>query len=72
MDNYSRSKLYPTETTIDEDNADDLALHTTTPAQAESLLHSLEQAAWGIGLFVNADIIYFVYFNLHWLVSLRN
>ena len=32
------------------DYTDDLALLTNTPAQAESLLHSLEQAARGIGL----------------------
>ena len=29
----------------DADNADDLALHTNTPAQAKFLLYSLEQAA---------------------------
>ena len=35
------------------DYVDDLAHHTNTPAQAESLLHSLEQAAGGISLYVN-------------------
>ena len=35
------------------DFADDLALLANKPAQAESLLHSLERAARGIGLNVN-------------------
>ena len=33
----------------------DVAVLPNTPTQAESLLHSLEQAAGGIGLHVNAD-----------------
>ena len=33
----------------DTDYEDDLELFTDTPAQAEFLLHSLEQAAIGIG-----------------------
>ena len=37
------------------DYADDIALRTNTPAQAETLLHSIERAAGGIGLHVNAD-----------------
>ena len=37
------------------DYADDTTLLAKTPAQAESLLHSLERAAGGIGLYVNAD-----------------
>ena len=32
-----------------------IALLANSPSQAESLLHSLEQAAGGIGLQVNAD-----------------
>ena len=39
----------------DADNADDVVFLTNTPAQAESLLHSLKRAAGGIGLSVNAD-----------------
>ena len=31
-------------------DADDIVLSTNTPAQSESLLHSLEQPAGGIGL----------------------
>ena len=37
----------------DTDNADDLALIANTPARAESLLHSLEQAAEGIVFYGN-------------------
>ena len=40
---------------MDTDYADDIALMANTPNQAESLLHSLEQAAAGIGLYVNAN-----------------
>ena len=43
------------ETITDADNADDLALLTNTPAQGKFQLHSLEQAARGIGLNVNLD-----------------
>ena len=36
----------------DANYADDLALLTNAPAKTESLLHSLEQAARGIGQYV--------------------
>ena len=39
----------------DTDNTDDLAFLSNTPAQEEYLLHSLEQTAEGIGLYVNTD-----------------
>ena len=45
-----RSWRYPAQTITDADYADDIALLANTPAQAESLLHSLERAAGGIGL----------------------
>ena len=48
------SKRYPAKTITDADYADDLALLANTPNQAETLLHSLERAAAGIGLHVNA------------------
>ena len=38
----------------DADYADDIAIQANTPNQAETLLHSLERAAAGIGLHVNA------------------
>ena len=44
-----RSKRYPAKTITDADYADDLALLANTPNQAETLLHSLERAAAGIG-----------------------
>ena len=37
----------------DVDYVDDLALLANTPVQAKSLLHSLEQIARGIGVYVN-------------------
>ena len=40
---------------MDANYADDIALQANTPSQAESLLHSLEEAAGSIGLHVNAD-----------------
>ena len=50
-----RSRWYPAQTITNVNSADDKALMTCTPAQAESLLHSLELTAAGIGLYVNAD-----------------
>ena len=50
-----RSKRYPAKTITDADYADDLAILANTPNQAETLLHSLERAAAGIGLHVNAN-----------------
>ena len=58
-----RSRRYPTQTITDADYADDIALLANTPAQAESQLHSLERAASGIGLHVNADKTEYMYFN---------
>ena len=44
-----RSRRYPAKTITDADYADDIALLANTPNQAETLLHSLERAAAGIG-----------------------
>ena len=49
-----RSRMYPAKTITDADYADDIALLVNTPNQAEALLHSLERAAAGIGLHINA------------------
>ena len=49
------SRRYPAQTITDVDYADDIALMVYTTAQAESLLHSLERGASGIGLHVNTD-----------------
>ena len=48
-----RSIRYPAKTITDADYADDIALLANTPDHAETLLHSLERAAAGIGLHVN-------------------
>ena len=45
---------HPIKTITDADYADDIALLANTPNQAETLLHSLERAAAGIGFHVNA------------------
>ena len=59
----AKSKWYPTETITDVDYAGDLALLVNASAQAESLLHKLEQAARGIGLYINSDKAEFISFN---------
>ena len=48
-----RSRRYPAQTITHVDYVDDIALLVNTPAQAETLLHSLEREAVGIGLHVN-------------------
>ena len=58
-----RSRRYPAETITDKDYADDIALLANTPTQAESLLHSLELAAEGIGLYMDADKTEYMRFN---------
>ena len=58
-----RSKRYPAKTITDTDYADDLALLANTPNQAETLLHSLERAAAGIGLYVNAHKTEYMCYN---------
>ena len=47
----------------DAENADDIAILSKTPNQAETLLHILEQAAEGIGLHVNAHKTEYMYYN---------
>ena len=49
-----KSRRYPAKTITDADYADDIAILANTTNQAETLLHSLERAAAGIGLHVNA------------------
>ena len=44
-----RSRRYPTQTITDTAYANDIVLLANAPAQAETLLHSLERAAAGIG-----------------------
>ena len=49
-----RSRRYSAKTITDADYADDIALLANAPTLAEILLRSLEHAAVGIGLHVNA------------------
>ena len=60
-----RSRRYLAQSITDADYADDIALLANTPTQAESLLHSLERAAagLGLGLDVNADKTEYMCFN---------
>ena len=59
----ARSRRYSAENITDANYADDIALLANTPTLAESLLHSLEQAAGGIGLHVNANKSEYKCFN---------
>ena len=56
----AKSRQYPI---IESNHTDYLALLANTPAPAESLLHSLDQAAGGISLFMNPNKIEFVCFK---------
>ena len=67
-----RSRRYPAKTITDADNADDIALLANTPAQAETLLPSLERAAAGIGFHVNSHKTEYMCFSLTSDVSTQN
>ena len=58
-----RSRRYLAQTITDADYAYDIALLVNAPAQAETLLHSLERAAAGIGLHLNAHKTEYMCFN---------
>ena len=58
-----RSRRYPAHTITDGDYTDDIPLLANAPAQAETLLHSLERAAAGRGLHVNAHKTEYMCFN---------
>ena len=55
--------MYPAQKIMDADYADDIAILAKTPAQAETLLLSLERAAAGIGLHFNAHKTEYMSFN---------
>ena len=57
------SRRYPTKTITDADYTDDIAILANTPNQAETLLHSLEWAATGIGLYVNVHKTEYMCYN---------
>ena len=67
-----RSRRYPTQTLMDMDYANDIAPLANTPAQAETLLHSLELATAGIGPHVNADKTEYMCFNQRGNISTLN
>ena len=58
-----RSRRYTEQTITDADYADNIALLANAPAQAETLLHSLERVTAGIGLHVNAHKMGCMCFN---------
>ena len=58
-----RSRRYPVKTITDADYGDDIVLLANAPTQAETLLHSLERATAGIGLYVNAHKTEYMCFN---------
>ena len=58
-----RSRRYPAKIITDIDYADDLAIRANTPNQAETLLHTSEPTAAGIGLSVNAHKTEYMWFN---------
>ena len=58
-----RSRRYSTQTITDADYTDDIARLANIPTQAKTLLHSLEWAADGIGLYFNAVKIEYRCFN---------
>ena len=67
-----RSRRYPQQTITDADYTDDIALLANTLAQAETLLHSLERAAAGIDLHVNADKTEYRCFTQRGDISIQN
>ena len=58
-----RGRRFPAKTITDADYADDIAIVANTPNQAETLLHILERAAAGIGLYVNAHKTEYMRYN---------
>ena len=58
-----RSRRYPAKTITDTTYADDIAILANTPNRAETLLHSSERAAAGIGLHINGHKIEYMCYN---------
>ena len=58
-----RSRSYPAKTITAIDYANDIKLLANTPAQAETLLHSMERAAASIDLHINAHKTEHMCFN---------
>ena len=66
-----RTRRYPAKTITDADLADDIVILANTPVQTETLLHTLERAAAGIGLHVNAHKTEYMCFNQMGDISTR-
>ena len=58
-----KSRRYPAKTITDANYANDIVILANTPNQPETRLHSLERAASGIGLHVNAHKTEYMCFN---------
>ena len=58
-----RSRRYPAKTFTDADYTDDIALLANAPNKAETLRHSSERAAAGIGLYVNTHKTEYMCYN---------
>ena len=69
---YLYGLIYHARTITSAYYADDIALLVNTPTQVESLLHSLEQAAGGISLHVNANKTELMCFNQRSDISTLN
>ena len=67
-----RSRRYPAQRITDADYADAIALLANTPAQVETLLHSLEWTAAGIDLHVNAHKTEYIGLNQSGNISTLN
>ena len=67
-----RSRSYPSKTITNADYTDDIAPLANTPAQAKTLLHSLERATAGIGLHVNTHKMEYMCFNQTGNISTLN
>ena len=68
----SECRRYPAQTIMDADYADGIVLLENTPAQAETLLDSLERAAAGIGLHVKVHKMEYMCFNQRGDISTQN
>ena len=67
-----RSRRHPAQTITDADYTDDITLLANTPAQTETLLHSPERTAAGIGLHINAHKTEYMCFNQKGDISTLN
>ena len=67
-----KSRRYPAQKITDADYADNIALLANSPAQTETLLHSLERAAAAIGLHVNPHKTKYMCFNQRGDISTLN